>query len=214
MKVIRQFTLAAAAMLVLAAPVLAAGTMADEVRAINNSWAHIAYELRGSRGQGPALAQLEAQSEALVLRYPGQADPLVWQGVVVAEQANTASFLRKLGFASRARDLFTKAYDINPRAANGGAALGLGVLYYKVPGSPLGFGDKVKARRLIREALAIAPDSLDANFFYGDFLYGQGDKAGAKVVLQKALRAPRDSSRPVADAGRRADVNAVLRKIG
>ena len=35
----------------------------------------------------------------------------------------------------------------------------LGVLYYKVPGWPIGFGDKDKARDLLQKALAVNPVS-------------------------------------------------------
>jgi len=210
----KRFVIAAAALLTFAAPALADGSMSQEVKAVNDSWAHIAYEVHGSSSQTRALDQLAQQAAALVRRYPNQAEPLVWQGIVVSEQANRANILHKLSLATRARDLLAKAYAINPRAANGGAAMSLGVLYYKVPGSPIGFGDDARARRLLREALAIDPDGLDANYFYGDFLYDQGDSAGARTYLQRALRAPHDAARPVWDAGRRREVQALLNKIG
>ena len=62
------------------------------------------------------------------------------------------------------------------------------------------------------QALAIDPNGLDANYFYGDYLLDQGDKAGARAYLQKALRAPHDPNRPVWDAGRRREVQALLKK--
>ncbi len=214
MKTDRTFAFAAAILLAFAAPATAAGSMSQDVKAINDGWAHIAYEVHGSSTQTRALDQLATQAEALVRRYPNQAEPLLWQGIVVSEQANRANFLHKLGLATRARDLIARAYAIDPRAANGGAAMSLGVLYYKVPGSPIGFGDDARARRLLREALALDPNGLDANYFYGDFLYDQGDAAGAKSYLQKALRAPHDPARPVWDAGRRREVQTLLAKIG
>ena len=213
MKASRRFALAAAALITFATPALAV-TMAQDVKAINDGWAHIAYEVRGSSTQTRALDRLASQAAALVARYPKQAEPLLWQGIVVSEQANRANFLHKLGLATRARDLIARAYAINPRAANGGAAMSLGVLYYKVPGSPIGFGDDARARRLLREALALDPAGLDANYFYGDFLHDQGDEAGARSYLQKALRAPHDPARPVWDAGRRREVQALLNQLG
>ena len=214
MKMIRPFTLAAAALLACATPALAAGSMAQDVRAINDSWAHITYEVRGSSTQTRALDALAKQAAVLVQRYPGKAEPLLWQGIVTSEQANRANFLHKLGLATRARDILARAYAIDPRTADGGVAMSLGVLYYKVPGSPIGFGDDVKARKLLKEALALDPNGLDANYFFGDFLYDQGEGATAKTYLQKALRAPRDPSRPVWDAGRRREVQALLSRIG
>lgn len=211
----QRFALAAAmaAVLAVSSPGIAmAAGMADDVKAINDDWAHISYEVRGSSHQTVALDRLAHQAATLVARYPNQAEPLLWQGIVLSEQANRANIFHKLSLATRARDVLARAYAINPRAANGGVAMSLAVLYYKVPGSPIAWGDTDRARRLLREALAIDPDGLDANYFYGDFLLDQGDKAGARSYLQKALRAPHDPSRPVWDAGRRREAQALLAK--
>lgn len=198
----------------MALPVAASAAMPDEVKVINDNWARISYQMNGSSHQTTALDKLAHLADLTVARYPGQADPLLWQGIVVSEQANRANIFHKLGLATRARDILARAYAINPRAGNGGAAMSLGVLYYKVPGSPIGFGDKARARQLLQQALALDPDGLDANYFWGDYLYDQGDKAGAKAALVKALHAPHDPARPVWDAGRRGEVQALLRKIG
>lgn len=206
--------IAAATLFACAVPSLAADSMSQEVKSINDAWAHIAYEVKGSMTQTKALDKLSQQAALVVQKYPGRAEPLVWQGIVRSEQANRANFFHKLGLATEARDILAKAYSIDPKAADGGAAMSLGVLYYKVPGSPIGFGDKARAKRLLREALAVDPSGLDANYFYGDYLYDQGDNAGAKSYLQKALRAPHDPSRPAWDAGRRREVQALLAKIG
>ena len=208
------YALAAAALLALAVPAQAAGTMSQEIKALNDAWAHIAYEMKGSSTQTKALDQLAEQAAALVRKYPGQAEPLLWEGIVTSEQANRANIFHKLGLARQARDIIARAYAIDPKVANGGAAMTLGVLYYKVPGSPIGFGDDDKAGKLLREALADDPDGLDANYFYGDYLYDQGQKAAARSYLQKALRAPHDPARPVWDVGRRREVQALLTKIG
>lgn len=212
----QRFTLAAlmAVAFTMATPSVASASMTDEVKAVNHEWAHISYEVKGSSHQTRALDKLADEAAVLVARYPNQAEPLLWQGIVVSEQANRANIFHKLGLAKRARNILAKAYALDPKAANGGAAMSLAVLYYKVPGSPIGFGDKDKARQLLKEALALDPDGLDANYFYGDFLLDQGDKAGARTYLTKALKAPHDPSRPVWDAGRRGEVRALLAKAG
>lgn len=202
----------AALALTVAVPGTAFAGMTEDVKAVNDGWAHIAYEVRGSSTQTQALDKLAKQAAIVVARYPGRPEPLLWQGIVVSEQANRANIFHKLGLAGRARDLIAKAYAIDPRTANGGAAMSLGVLYYKVPGSPLGFGDDQKAKKLLKEALALDPNGLDANYFYGDFLLDQGDKPGARSYFLKALRAPHDPSRPAWDAGRRREVQADLAK--
>lgn len=203
-----------AAMIATALSIAASAGMPEDVKSINDNWARISYQMNGSSHQTSALDQLAHQADQVVARYPGQADPLLWQGIVVSEQANRANIFHKLGLATRARDILARAYAINPKAGNGGAAMSLGVLYYKVPGSPIGFGDSARARQLLQQALSIDANGLDANYFWGDFLYDQGDKAGAKAALLKALRAPHDPARPVWDAGRRREVQALLAKIG
>lgn len=196
----------------IAVPTAALADMASDVSAVNRGWAHITYEVKGSSTQTKALDQLAKEAATVVARYPGQAEPLLWQGIIVSEQANRANFFHKLGLATKARDILQKAYSIDPKAAQGGAAMSLGVLYYKVPESPLAWGDGDKAGRLLKQALALDPDGLDANYFYGDYLLDQGDRASARTHLLKALRAPRDPNRPVWDAGRRREVRALLAK--
>lgn len=210
----KRFTLSSAVAAILLAnmPVGAFAGVTEDVKSINDGWAHIVYEVRGSSTQTKALDALAKQAAQIVARNPGKAEPLLWQGIVTSEQANRANFLHKLGLATKARDIIARAYAINPRAADGGAAMSLGVLYFKVPGSPIGFGDDDKARKLLKEALALDPGGLDANYFYGDFLLDQGDAKSARSFLQKALRAPHDMARPVWDAGRRREVQALLAK--
>lgn len=207
-----RFALTLSTLLAVSLPTTAWAGASEEVKAINDGWAHITYQMNGSSHQTVALDKLADQAAAVARRYPGQAEPLLWEGIVVSEQANRANFFHKLGLATSAKNLIAKAYAIDPRAANGGAAMSLGVLYYKVPGSPIGFGDKDKARRLLREALALDPNGLDANYFYGDYLLDQGDKASARNFLLKALKAPHDPSRPIWDIGRRREVQRLLVK--
>lgn len=80
----------------------------------------------------------------------------------------------------------------------------------------MGFGDDEKAEKLLKQALAINPTGIDPNFFYGDFLLDQGDKAQAKVYLDKALAAlaaPARPGREVADEGRRMEIRERLAKL-
>lgn len=205
-------TAAVAALMAVATPSVASASMTEDVKAVNDSWAHITYEVKGSSTQTKMLDKLADQAATLVARYPGKAEPLLWQGIVVSEQANRANIFHQLGLAKRARKILAAAYAIDPKAADGGVAMSLGVLYYKVPGSPIGFGDKKLAEKLLKEALSCDPDGLDANYFYGDYLLDQGDKAGARNYLIKALKAPHDASRPAWDTGRRGEVRALLAK--
>ncbi len=186
--------------------------MDAEVAHIGNEWAHIKYQVNGKDAQLAQIEALAVQAAAVVRRYPGQAEPLIWEGIVTSEEAALASPFHQLALAKSARKIFEQAESIDPRALGGGAAMSLGVLYYRVPGFPIGFGNNAKAQHYLEAALALDPAGLDANYFYGDFLMSKGEPGKARPYLQHALQAPVDRARPVWDAGRRAEVRDLLAK--
>jgi len=95
----------------------------------------------------------------------------------------------------------------------GSAYTSLGSLYYQVPGWPIGFGDDKKAQEYLKKALAVNPDGIDANYFYGDYLFRKGEYAEAARWLNKAMQAPPRPGRKVADEGRRREIDELLDKI-
>ena len=82
-----------------------------------------------------------------------------------------------------------------------------------MPGWPLGFGDDEQAEKYLKKALAMNPDGIDPNYFYGDYLIEEGKYDEARKYLNKALNAPDRPARPIADKGRRAEIKAKLEKI-
>lgn len=82
-----------------------------------------------------------------------------------------------------------------------------------MPGWPIGFGDDRKALEFLRKGLAAHPDGIDANYFYGDYLFRSGDLAGAEQALRKAMRAPPRPGRALADDGRKQEIEQLLQKI-
>jgi len=88
----------------------------------------------------------------------------------------------------------------------------LGVLYFKVPGWPVGFGDKDKAKTLLEKALQINPQGIDPNFFYAEYLIETKQPQVALTYLEKALNAPARAGRQIADAGRKEEVIALMKK--
>lgn len=123
-----------------------------------------------------------------------------------------ASMLHAMSYAKAARAMLEKAYSQDPSALSAGAPTSLGVLYYRVPGFPIGFGDKKKARALLEEAVNLAPDGMDANYFYADFLMTQKEYGAADKVLKHALELPVDSRRPLWDRHRRAVIKELIAK--
>ena len=216
MPMLRMFALAAlACSAAICSPALATDNPAldADVARIGGEWAHIKYQVRGRDEQYRQMDALAKQAAAVAARYPGRAEPLLWQGIVTSEEAGMANMFQALGYARAARDILDRALAIDPRAANGGVPMSLGVLYYRVPGFPIAFGSADKARNYLKTALALDPAGLDSNYFYGDFLKTQGDYKGAATYLERALSAPADPRRAVWDAGRRADVRAELAEV-
>jgi tetratricopeptide (TPR) repeat protein len=57
-----------------------------------------------------------------------------------------------------------RALKLNDKALAGSAYTSLATLYAKVPGWPIGFGDKAKAEEYFKKALAINPTALTRTF--------------------------------------------------
>ena len=180
-----------------------------DVSDIQRDWAIAMYQTdAGSKEQVfEALAQ---RARALAAANPSDASALIWQGIVLSTYAGEKGGLGALSLVKEARAALEAALDIDPTALDGSAHTSLGSLYFKVPGWPVGFGSSKKAREHLQKGLALNPDGIDANYFMGEFLLEEGDRAQARSHLEKALAAPDRPARQVADAGRRAEIRALL----
>ena len=187
--------------------------MDAELRHVEHEWARIKYQVADEDAQLAQMKALADEAAKICKRYGGRAEPLVWSGIVVSTEAGMAGTFSALGLADDARDFLEQAGKINPTVLDGAVPTSLGALYYLVPGFPLSFGDDDKARTYLEKGLAMNPDGLDSNFFYGDFLFRQDDYKNAETVLEHALKAPVNHDRPVWDAGRRAEIQTLLQRI-
>ncbi len=193
---------------------LAAGAapVDDAVSELQRDWEVIRY-------QTPA-GDREKRFEALAVKahkvsegFAGRSEPLVWEGIIVSSWAGEKGGLGALGLVKQAKGLYEQAIQIDGKALEGSAYNSLGVLYYKVPGWPVGFGDKAKARELLQKALAINPQGIDPNYFFGEYLVETKHADEAVSYLERALQAPQRPGRQIADSGRREEIRALLAKI-
>lgn len=184
-----------------------------ELAAIQSEWASANYSMRSEDARVQSLAALSKRADAFVAAHPTRAEPLVWQGIVLSTYAGAKGGLGALKIAKQSRGALEAAIKIDPTALDGSAYTSLGTLYFKVPGFPLGFGDDDKAREYLERALAINPNGIDPNFFYGEFLFEQGKHELALEYLRKALQAPARPGRELADAGRHKEIEALIAKI-
>ncbi len=169
-----------------------------EINMLAEHWASVKY-LASNGNVQDKMANVGEEAEDLVKKYPGRVEPLIWLGIINSERASLSWGFEALSFAGKARDVLLKAEQMDPRALDAGAPTSLGVLYYRVPGFPVSWGDTNKARNYLREAVANAPNGRDAHYFYADFLYEQGAYREADKVIREGLALPAHPERPLWD---------------
>jgi tetratricopeptide (TPR) repeat protein len=191
----------------------AADALSPDVRRLQTKWEAIKFDVPEGDEQTRQMNALGEDADAVAAHFPAMPEALIWDGIITSERASMASTFSALGLAKRARDILEQAYKMDPARLDAGATTSLGVLYYRVPGFPIGFGDKAKARQLLEQAVKLAPNGLDAWYFYGDFLYTQDEFPKAVEVFQHALKIPQHADRPVWDKNRRLVIEELLAKI-
>ncbi len=189
-----------------------ADAVEDALRPIQDEWAIIKYRTP-EKQQEARYHALVQQAHAVVDAYPGRAEPLIWEGIVLSSEAGAKGGLGALSIAKAARDRLEQALKRDEHALKGSAWTSLGTLYYRVPGWPVGFGDKGRAEEMLNKALAINPEGIDANFFRGDYLFDRKRYSEALKSLEAALKAPPRPGRELADAGRRQEIQALIVKV-
>jgi len=189
-----------------------AASLEDGIRTLQHGWAEARYRTP-EPAQDRAFESLETEAGKLVAAYPERAEALVWQAIVLSTHAGVSGGLSALSRVKQARELLERAEHIDASVLDGSVYTSLGSLYYQVPGWPISFGDDDKAAEYLRKALAMAPDSIDANYFYGDFLREQHRYDEAEGYLQRAVQAPDRPDRPLADAGRREEARQALASL-
>lgn len=196
-----------------AAPLPVAAQTAVELARIEAGWAEANFGGGSDADKLAAIDRLLAQVAGLERAHPARAEPLVWRGVLMTTRAGTVRGLAGYRLVLGAREVLERAEAIAPAACDGLGLMQLGVLYSQVPGPPIAFGDRRKARVYLQRALAIDPSGLAPNLALGAFHAAGGRFVEARPHLEAALRAPLRAEQPVADRGRRAEAAALLRTV-
>jgi len=184
-----------------------------QLLSIQQQWAHVNYELEDGDGRDAAFEQLKDKTAGFAKANPDRAEALVWKGIVESSYAGAKGGLGALGLAKEARASLEASIKLNPKALDGSAYTSLGTLYAKVPGFPVGFGDDEKAEKLLKRALELNPQGIDPNYFYGEFLYEEGEYSKALQYLDRAAKAAPRPGREVADKGRHAEIATLTAKV-
>ena len=188
----------------------------EDVFQLKKTWEQLKYKTPLSE-QEKGFELLLAQSEKVTAKYPGKAEALLWQGIIEGTFAGVRNGIRgqlaALSLVKDAKQHFEQAIQINSQGSNGAAYTSLGSLYYQVPPWPIAYGDNDKAKNMLLKGLEINPDGIDANYFYGEFLFRSGELSKATESLKKGLLAEPREGREIADEGRKKEINDLLKKI-
>jgi len=186
-----------------------ADAVVNSVQAIESEWASIYYNLP-KISQEAAYDALLKKTVKLAEQYPTSSEPLFWQAVILATNAELQDGFSALNAIHKSRDLLLKSINMNPQTANGSAYVTLGSLYYMVPKWPIAFGDTKKAEQMFQAALKINPNGIDTNYFYGDFLLANNQAEEAEKYFERALSAPTREDQPFADNKLKEEVKLAL----
>lgn len=203
-------SLFAAVTLLLSSSVLA-DVLAD-IKPLQDRWAEVNYALPEDDRE-KAFAELLVAADKVVSSNPDKAEALIWRGIIKSSYANAKGGLGALSVAEGSKADLEQAITLDPTALQGSAYTSLGVLYAKVPGWPIGFGDNKKAKELLLKALEQNPQGIDPNYFYADYLAGKRDWAQALRYLEIAKAAQPRPGRESADAGRQQEIANLLAKV-
>lgn len=166
-------------------------TMHASVLKIEASWVDTS-ESKSTKARKNIFMQLADDISKVVSAFPKQAEPLILKSAILLTMAEDASTFVALNLVKQAKNLLAKAIDIDPDAREGSALVTMGILYYKVPGWPIAFGDDIQAETYLLKALEVNPNGVTSNYFYAEFLLEQGKNDQAISYLNKAIDATLD----------------------
>jgi tetratricopeptide (TPR) repeat protein len=184
----------------------------ESLQNIEAEWATIYYNTPKQKRE-PIYRRLLDKTINLSRQYPKKAEPIIWEAIVKATNADHQNPVSALESIHEARDLLLKAIEFNPQAMNGSAYVTLGTLYYMSPKWPIGFGDNAAAQNMLQTALKINPNGIDSNYFYGDFLLTINELNEAEKYYKSAIAVPSPTEQFYADNQLKEEAKLALKNI-
>ncbi|MGF1759209.1 hypothetical protein L4D76_14960 [Photobacterium sagamiensis] len=192
---------------------LSASVTAATLEDIQQRWSKCQYDVFNKDNKVTCFEQVITDNQTALNKEPGRNDLKVWLAINKSSLAGAEGGLGALSLVKESKKLLEDVIQKEPEVLDGSAFTSLGSLYYKVPGWPIGFGDDDMAETMLKKALAINPNGIDPNYFYGDFLAEEGQKAQAVAYLKKAQQAEPRLNRELADRGRQQEITNRLKEL-
>jgi len=184
-----------------------------ELQEVQTSWAECQYHTPDKELKQQCLNEVIQKNSDYLAQQPNDPELTVWLAINKSSLAGAKGGLGALSLVKEAKELLESVIDRAPQTLEGSAYTSLGSLYYQVPGWPIGFGNDKEAEKMLKKALEINPNGIDPNYFYADFLVQDGRKEEAKQYFNRALQASPRPNRPLADEGRRMEIQAKLKEL-
>ncbi|MDO8939941.1 MAG: TRAP transporter TatT component family protein [Methylicorpusculum sp.] len=173
-------------------------SLSAQIDFLEGEWAKIYYS-PASSNKAARYNNLLHKARTLKQENKNASELLFWEAVLISSAAEHSDPLNALNSIEKARKLLLKAIEIDPKTMQGSAYVTLGSLYYQAPGWPISFGDKNKAELFLKKALEINSNSIDANYFYADYLISENKPIKAIEYLKKTIHLPIRQNQSFAD---------------
>lgn len=184
----------------------------EEIVNLRTHWAKAKFETPHAQ-QLAALDEVISEADALNHKYPNDPHVMLWYATALSSYAQLKGGVGVLPRVKKARGLLEEALTKEPRIEHGLGYGVIGAMYARVPGWPVAFGDKKKARKFLEAAIKIDPQGSDSNYYYGDFLVDNGEIEEGRKHLEIAKNAPIRKGYEIQDKGRKTEIAASLAKI-
>lgn len=186
----------------------------DELSALQQRWATARYQTNGDERKSE-LQKLVGEADAFAKTYSDKADGYLWAAVVRGSLAEAINGMSALGIVKEAKVDLEKAIAIDPKAEDGYAFGVLGLMYSKVPGWPIAFGDDKKAKEMLQKGIDTSPNGMNINYFNAQYYFDKDDYKKALTFIDKAAQAtsPYSPEASLAAVNRQREIRELNEKI-
>ena len=166
-----------------------AAPLEDTINTFESAWAAIYYR-QDNTAKVRDYDQLLLTIKNSYADYPHQPELIFFEALVTASRAEYIDRLAALDSIAYVRTILSQIITIKPTTMAGSAYVVLATLYHQAPAWPIAFGDDKKAEEFFKTALIINPNSLDGNYYYGQFLVAKNALKEAEFYFKQALNIP------------------------